>query len=124
MPGRGAPCATNSRNDEMSSGQATEGAVDAERISGVADVFIGGMGLLEGNSSASQLTLVSLTAASSPASSHQPVSDSTTLNAVISPRTPINPFSHQLTAGSIAWHGNFHKLFEYRDGLNYMPGKG
>ena len=20
--------------------------------------------------------------------------------------------------------GNFHKLFEYRDGLNYMPGKG
>jgi hypothetical protein len=108
----------------MSSGQATDGAVDAERISGVADVFIGGMGAFEGASSASQFTEVSRTAESNPASSHQPVSDSTTVNAVISPRSPINPFSHQLTAGSIAWHGNFHKLFEYWDGLNYMPGKG
>jgi hypothetical protein len=98
--------------------------VDAERISGVVEVFIGGMEAFEGAFSTSQLTLVSLTAASSPASSHQPVSDTTTVNAVISPRSPINPFSHQLTAGSIAWHGNFHKLFEYRDGLNYMPGKG
>jgi hypothetical protein len=98
--------------------------LDAEGILGEADVFIGGMGAFEGDSSASQLTLVSLTAASSPASFHQPVSDSTTANAVISPRSPINPFSHQLTAGSIAWHGNFHKLFEYWDGLNYMPGKG
>jgi hypothetical protein len=112
------------RKVEMSPGHVTEGAAGGGVIFGEAAVLTGIIAESADASPASQLTLVSLTAASIPASSHQPVSDSTTLNAVISNRSPINPFSHQLTAGSIAWHGNFHKLFEYRDGLNYMPGKG
>jgi hypothetical protein len=76
------------------------------------------------SSAASQLTVSSPTAESTPASVHQPVSDSTAAKAAVSARSPINPLSHLLTTGSIAWHGNFHELSENSDGLIYMPGKG